>query len=220
MKKNEFKRLNEFEGNELLKTNVYKKCVEFKEDSEYAYFDGQENGYLLYNKFLKIYLLYPSKEEYKKIEEEFNRPIEYPQIDFESFQEKTPARIERLSQFLNLHLSENDKISDLQKVDIKVKEMGRLRSSYTNEFMDFFTYFYITLRNELNYKEIEINNTDEDYEYYISNGKEKKEIFNDFYLLMLDDDNLMSMFRTAKFIKKTFVIPTDNIIGLHCGKDL
>ena len=86
--------------------------------------------------------------------------------------------------------------------------------------MDFFTYFYITLRNELNYKGLEINNTGEDYEFYISNGKEKKEIFNDFYLLMLDDDNLMSMFGTAIFIKRTFVIPTGNINDLHCGKDL
>lgn len=98
--------------------------------------------------------------------------------------------------------------------------MGHLRTSYTNEFMDFFTYFYITIRNELNYKELEINNTGEDYEFYISNGKEKKEIFNDFYLLMLDDDSLMSMFGTAKFIKRPFVIPTGNINGLHCGKDL
>lgn len=52
--------------------------------------------------------------------------------------------------------------------------MGHLRTSYTNEFMDFFTYFYIILRNELDYKELEINNTGENYEFYISNGKEKK----------------------------------------------
>lgn len=220
MEKYEIKTLSEAEGFELIQKEAFTKCNDFKESTEYDYFDGKEKGYLVHNKFLKTIHYFSSKKEYEKFEEEFNEPIEYPQIDFESFQEKTPARIERLSQFLNLHLSENDKISDLQNVDEKVKEMGHLRSSYINEFMDFFTYFYITLRNELNYKDFEIKNTGEDYEFYISNGKEKKEIFSDFYLLMIDDDNLRSMFETAKFIKKPFVIPIGNINDVHGGTDL
>lgn len=200
------------EGLEIIDKYHFKQCSEFKEDDEHIYYDGNKNGFIIFNKYLNDFIFYNSKADFKNVLLKLNTP-ENPKVDFSFFPEKIPVRIKKLSKILNLELSMNDKLEDLKMVDSKIGEMEKRYTEFPNLFMDFFSYYYTILVNELKYSNIEINEKKNLIEFFIfsnDSNHNKKEIFKNFYKLMVDDDNDSNFYICAKSIIDPLIIKIGN----------
>lgn len=203
--------LNKKEGLEKIKKFNFKPCAEYKEDEEHLYYEGGINGFLIYNKFLDNFISYESKSSFKKVLSKINETEEI-NLNFSNFEENIPTSLEKLSLLLKINISLNDKLIDLKKVDLKISEEDKELKYFSSFFMDFFSYYYVVLKNELNYNNFEIRiKDDQDISgfFIFSNDKKiKKEIFIDFYKIFFDPDTHSSIFSCGKQIVYPFVIST------------
>ena len=200
------------DGLEIINKYHFKRCSEFKEDDEHIYYNGNENGFMVFNKHLDDFIFYNSKDTFKDILLKLNKS-ENPKIDFTNFKDKIPTRVESLSRILNMELSVNDKLEDLKNVDSKIIWMGKRYTEFPELFMNFFSYYYSVLVNELRYSNIEIyekNNTIDFFIFPNDCNDCKKEIFKSFYKLMVDDDNDSNLYLCIDSIISPLIIKIGN----------
>jgi hypothetical protein len=181
--------LDEKAGLVLLKKEGFTKCLNYKEDNENIYYEGYDKGYLIFNKYLKDFILYNSKLDFEKVF--FSKEIlDDVHVDFEGFEDNITYRVKRLSNILDLKISLNDKKDYIKMIDLKIKEDEKIKQQ-SFFFIDLFSYYYVVLKNELGYLNFEIQESDEGLKFFIfgENVNNKKELFKDFYRFLEDIDN-------------------------------
>lgn len=211
LKEIEMKILSKKEGLALIKEFKFVESLELKEDDEHIYYEGNENGFLIYNKFIGDYIFYNSKTVFKNILS--NSEIFFkPEVEFLDFEKNIHHRIENLKKILNVEISKSDKIEGLKKIDIVILEKGRRLSDFSDLIMDFFSYYYIVLSNELELKNFKILEENYLFKFYIFSDSKKvqKEIFSTFYKLMIDPDSNNSLYQTADNIVNPLILKIGN----------
>lgn len=211
LKEIEMKILSKKEGLALIKDLNFVKSLDLKEDDEHIYYEGNENGFLIYNKFIEDFVFYSSKSGYKEILSKSDKIFD-PEIEFLNFEKNIFLRIDNLKKLLNVEISMNDKLGGLKKIDIVITEKGGGLSDFSDFVMDFFSYYYIVIRNELDLTDFKVLIENNQIEFYIFSDSKigQKEIFNSFYKLMIDPDSNNSLYLCADNIINPLVLPIGN----------
>ncbi|WP_415799830.1 hypothetical protein, partial [Flavobacterium cucumis] len=110
IKKMEYKILTEKEGLNLIKKEGFYTCKVNAEDNEHKYYNSASNGYLIYNKYIKDFILYRSIDDYKKMLDDVENQTVDISIDFNKFEEMIPLRLDNISNTMNIEISKSDSI--------------------------------------------------------------------------------------------------------------
>ncbi|MGH2666739.1 hypothetical protein [Flavobacterium sp.] len=203
----ETKNLSYKEGRALIIKNNFKEINFDPNDNELTFYISDNKQFLVYNKFIKIFTLWPSLDYYIEVMNKTSDDI-YPVVDFDNFQDKIEERISFLNNLLGTNISSLDKQRDVEAFDKAIKGFGIKKIDFNSLFMNFFSYYYVVLRNELNYQNIEIQSKDGRYDFFIfSNKKNKTEILSSFYRMIIDPDDVINFNLRVDIVTNPFIIP-------------
>ncbi|MBP1221737.1 hypothetical protein [Flavobacterium sp. 1355] len=200
------KKLSYKEGRALIVKYNFKEIDFDKNDKEHTFYISDDKQFLIYFKFINDFILYSSMDYYIKVME---TPDDiYPVVDFDNFQDKIEERISFLNNLLGTNISSLDKQRDVEAFDKAIKDFGIKKIDFNSLFMNFFSYYYVVLRNELNYQNIEIQSEDGRYDFFIfSNEKNKTEILSSFYRMIIDPDDEINFNLRVDIVTNPFIIP-------------
>ncbi|ABQ06742.1 hypothetical protein [Flavobacterium johnsoniae] len=200
------KNLSYKEGSALIVKYNFKEIDFDPNDKEHTFYINEDKQFLIYFKFIGDFTLYPSMEYYIKVMETSDDI--YPIINFDNFQDKIEERISFLNNLLGTNISSLDKQRDVEAFDKAIKDFGIKKIDFNSLFMNFFSYYYVVLRNELNYQNIEIQSEDGRYDFFIfSNEKNKTEILSSFYRMIIDPDDVINFNLRVDIVTNPFIIP-------------
>lgn len=203
------KNLNYSEGNKLIKDFNFKQIHYNPNDKEHIYYISTDKRFLIYFKFINDFTLYNSIDDYERAMNALSEKKTI--INFDSFHDKIEERIFFLNKFLGTNISSLDKLDNLNAFDKAIKDFGIEKIDFNTLFMNFFSYYYVVIRNELNYENFEIKLHDDDYEVFVfSDEKDKREILSNFQKMITDPDEEINFHLRAKIIIKPFIISTGN----------
>ncbi|SHO73972.1 hypothetical protein [Flavobacterium cucumis] len=208
IKKMEYKILTEKEGLNLIKKEGFYTCKVNAEDNEHKYYNSASNGYLIYNKYIKDFILYRSIDDYKKMLDDVENQTVDISIDFNKFEEMIPLRLDNISNTMNIEISKSDSIECLKNLDSIMSKIDKSDIDFSNSFMDFFSYYYVAIKNEIEFNKTEIQLYDDKVNFYVflKDSNERKEIFNNFYNMVINPDKEISFYLCAKEIVNPFII--------------
>lgn len=207
-KKMDYKILTEKDGLNLIKKQDFFTCKINNEDNEHKYYNSVNDGYLVYNKHIKDFILYKSLDQYMKILDDFENHTVDIAIDFNKFEDMIPSRLENISKSINIEISKNDRIESLKKLDSIMTKTDKTEIDFSNSFMDFFSYYYVVIKNEIDFNKAEIQLYDDKINFYVflKDSNEKKEIFNNFYNMVINPDREISFYLCVKEVVNPFII--------------